>query len=186
MPELLLMILYVLLIAPVSATVEVSWQAGAELAVWGRVWGLPVDRHVRLTRGATGLTMEPDEDRSIAQRLRCSLADIGTVLRSNRARRYLLRHVQLLELDVLVRLSAGDAAHTAVLTGALQQLAGIVQRRLRSRARLVISPDFFTEQTRADMRCILFTRLGNLLIVAAAVYLARRLEQAEHNVDRAA
>ncbi|MBQ8312639.1 MAG: DUF2953 domain-containing protein [Clostridia bacterium] len=154
MPVLLLLLLFT---APVKFTL--LYDQALTLDV--RIWGLGRSWQPHFTAGM------PAQPKSL-------LRSLGTLLRSNHARR-LFRMDSQLRLQALLRLGLDDAARTALLTGLLQQAA----RFLPHQADIRIQPDFLG-RTRLQARCILFTHLGTLLITAAMLLTAYLLEGREH------
>lgn len=155
-----LLFLFLLVIAPVE--LQALWDQGLTLDI--RVWGIgrtfPVD-----------LSGSGGQGTSRQQFMRI----LGTILRTDKARRFLLRHITLVRLQAGVRLSLQDAARTAVLTGLLQQLARLLPQRVEVRVR----PEFLGP-TRLQGRCILFFHLGTIIITAAMALTAYLLEAREH------
>ena len=90
-------------------------------------------------------------------------------------RRFLHRNIRLHKLDALILLHTGDAAHSALISGALQGLTSIHTVKRRN-VRIRILPDFFRGQTTVQARSIIRIRLG-ILIVTMLMLLALRLQQ---------
>lgn len=156
---MLVLLFYLLFIAPVRLTLTLDGGFSIGLTIWG-----------------LGRTWQPDmkpgpENRSPQQFMRM----LGTVLRTDKARKFLLRSVRLVSLHALIRLGLSDAARTAAVTGALRQLT----RLLPQQADVRIQPDFI-HPTRIQARCILFFHLGTIIITAAMVLTAYLLEAREH------
>ena len=98
--------------------------------------------------------------------------------RANHARRYLLSHTQLVKLDAILLLRTDDAAHTALLTGALQPLSQLPRRNVR----IHVFPDFFRPHSTLQLRCIIRWKLGTLLltsILLLAAYIRQRNSESE-------
>lgn len=157
---MLLLLLFLLLITPVELCA--LWDHGLTLTL--RFWGIgrsfPVD-------------LSPSAGQSPSRQQLMRL--IGTALRTDKARLFLLRHVTLVCIQALLRLGLRDAARTAVCAGLLQQLAQL----LPERADIRIQPDFLSP-TRLQLRCILFFHLGTLIITAGMALVAYLLEAREH------
>lgn len=85
------------------------------------------------------------------------------LMSSHTARRFLLAHTQLEQLDLHILLHTSTAAQTALWAGALDalgRLPPIWQRRIRLRC----LPDFFQQHTQWAGRCIIRLKPGTLLI----------------------
>lgn len=156
---MLILLLTLLLIAPVNLTL--TWDQGLTINL--RIWGIGRSFPVDVT--PSGQSMPH----------RQFIRLIGTFLRTDKARRFLLHHIHLVRLQALLRIGLSDAARTALLSGFLQQIA----RMLPARADIRIQPDFLTP-SRLQVRCILFFHLGTILIAAAMVLMAYLLESREH------
>lgn len=156
---MLALLLFVLCITPVQLTLH--WQQGLEVRL--RVWGISHNRKVPPPATGQGTPHQ--------QFMRL----LGTVLRTDKARCFLLRHTHLIRLQALVCLGLRDAAATAVLTGFLRQLAPLLPRK----ADIRVQPNFIGP-TRIQARCILFFHLGTILITAVMGLTAYLLEWREH------
>lgn len=159
---MLVLLLFVLFITPVQLTLH--WQQGLELRL--RVWG--ISRSHRVPPPAKGQQGTPHQ-----QLMRL----LGTVLRTDKARRFLFRHTQVVRLQALVYLGLQDAAATAILTGLLRQLALLLPRRADVR----VQPNFLGS-TQVQARCILFFHLGTILITAVMGLAAYLMECREHPI----
>lgn len=155
----MLILLFLILLTPVRLTV--TWDAGLVLDL--RMWGIGRSFSAESSGDGVGMPRK--------QWLRL----IGTALRTDTARRFLVRHTRLISLQALLRLGLNSAAQTAVLTGLLQQIALL----LPAKADIRIQPDFLSD-TKLQARCILFWHLGTLLITAAMALTAYFLEAREH------
>ena len=155
---LVVLLVFLVLITPVQLTLLRDGQSRITL----RLWGL-------------GGSFVPTLPAGSARQSRQFLRLMGTVLRTEKARRLFRRHVHVTAFQVLFRLHMEDAAATCLLTGLLQQLAPL----LPEGADVRIQPEFIFP-TRLQLRCILFFRLGTILIIAAMVLLAYLREGREH------
>lgn len=156
---MLVLLLFVVLITPVQLTLH--WQQGLDVCL--RVWGIRLHRQVPPPAKGQGIPHQ--------QFMRL----LGTVLRTNKARRFLLKHTQLICLQALVCLGLQDAAATAVLTGLFRQLTPLLPKRADVR----VQPNFLGP-TQVQARCILFSHLGTILITAAMGLAAYFMESREH------
>lgn len=156
---MLVLLLFVLFITPVQLTLH--WQQGLELRL--RVWGISRSRRVPPPSKGQGTPHQ--------QLMRL----LGTVLRTDKARRFLFRHTQVVCLQALVCLGLRDAAATAIWTGLLRQLAPLLPRKADVR----VQPNFLGS-TQVQARCILFFHLGTILITAVMGLAAYLMECREH------
>lgn len=88
----------------------------------------------------------------------------GALQRADRARRYLLRRIRLDSLDALLLLRTGDAARSALLSGAVQSVLSCIPAARRRQVRIRVLPEFFREHATLQARCIIRLRLGTLLL----------------------
>lgn len=176
--------LYAAMIAPVRVRCDVFWHGQAEVDIWARIWGLPLGQSLSLGRDAF-IRMLPAHAPAEDDAMRRRLASVGAVLRGDGARRYLARHVRIVQLDAKVNLSMQDAARTAVASGLLQWAAQAVYTLAKGRARIAVVPEFYAERSAAEARCILFFRLGHMIYVCMAALAAWLLERREHGLTHA-
>lgn len=156
---MLILLPVLLLISPVNLIL--TWDQG--LTVGLRIWG--IGRSFPVNVSPSGQSMPHQQFMRLT----------GTLLRTDKARRFLLGHIHLVRLQALLRIGLSDAARTALLSGLLQQLTHL----LPAYADIRIQPDFLAP-TRLQVRCILFFHLGTILIIAAMVLMAYLLESREH------
>ena len=185
-----LLLLYLVLITPLRLTVCLSHAGETRLLVRLQAWGIPLTWRIRSQRLRSGRVTTlfrknhppkeapPDTGRRVR-------VVAGAYLRSNRARAYFRGHVRLLSLEALVHIVLSDAAQTALAAGLLGALGRLISLRMQGRARVQVIPAFFHQQTTAQARCILFFRLGTILITAALAGAAYLLEKREHPSPRA-
>lgn len=102
---------------------------------------------------------------------------LDALLRADKARRFLLRHTRLDQLDGLLLLRTPDAARSALWAGTLQGLLGCIPPARRRHVRLRVLPEFFRAHTTLSARCIIRFRLGTILITASLLLLAWFREQ---------
>ena len=107
----------------------------------------------------------------------------GLLHGDNRAWRYLLGHSRLVQLDVQALLHTGDAARSALLSGAIHGIVACIPPLHRKEVRIQILPEFFREQSTVNLRCIIRLKLGTLLLTAGMLGLmflqARQLKESE-------
>ena len=157
---MLALILFLLLISPIRLTLTLDNGFTVDLRLWG------------FGRGWQPVLSSGQGNTSRQQLLRM----VGTVLRTNHARRFLCKHITLVKLQAMLHLSLADAANTALATGMLRQIASL----LPANADVRIHPDFLHASSRLQARCILFFHLGTIVIAAGMVLLAWLLERREH------
>ena len=185
-----LLLLYAVLITPLRLSVYASHEGETRLLVCVRAWGIPFTWRIRSRRLRSGRVTtllrnnHPPKDAppDTGHRIRVI---VGAYLRSNRARTFFQGHVRLLRLDALVHIALSDAAQTALAAGLLGALGRLFSLRMQGQVRLKVIPAFFQQQTTAQARCILFFRLGTILITAALAGAAYLLEKREHPPTRA-
>lgn len=182
---MLWMLLILLLATPVRLEIHIDAAKNVSVRLLGRVWGLPFRRRMELRR--QGLKMQlftqveqepfrkPPEDQ-----LRRGMVLLGTLLRTDKARRSLLRAIDLLQLDVRLAIGFQDASVTALATGMAAGVVRLLPRKLQQASRIRIAPDFLRQRTQAQVRCIIFFHLGSLLPAAALTLAAAFLEAREH------
>ena len=185
-----LLVMYLVLITPLRLAVCLSHAGETRLLVRMQVWGIPLTWRIRSRRLRSGRVTTllrknrppreapPDTGRRIQ-------VVAGAYLRSNRARAFLREHVRLLSLETLVCIALSDAAQTALTAGLLGALGRLISLRTQGRARVKVVPAFFHQQTTVQARCILFLRLGTILLTAALAGTAYLLEKREHPSPRA-
>lgn len=154
MPVLLLLLFFV---TPLKLTILYDKKLSIDL----RIWGLGRSWSPRFS-GGTPAKSNP------------LLHSLITMLRKGHARR-LLRMDGFFRLQAMLHIGLEDAARTALITGLLQQTV----RFLPHQADIRIQPDFLG-RTRLQVRCILFTHLGTLLITAAMLLTAHLLTGRQH------
>lgn len=108
------------------------------------------------------------------------MAMLGTFLRADKARRFLLRHTRLMDLTLRLHLSLADAASTAVITGLLRAMTAFLPPAMRRRTHLSLQPDFLALRSGGRLRCMVSLRVGILLITGGMALTAWLLEKREH------
>ena len=184
-----LILVLLLLITPLQARLTLRHAARTEGVLTLRAWGFSRDLRFRVAPTAQGrqLILEGKRVHPVQAQpaqLRSALVSVGTFLRSDRARKFFLRHVELQELSISTQLCLDNAARTAMITGVFRTLYSLLPPAWRRRVRLYAAPDFLHTSSSAYLRCILFTHLGTLVITAAMLLIAWMLERREHRSDR--
>ena len=163
-----LLALYVLLITPVTVRLDVKLFHGAEATVAPRVWGLGPE--LRFALKDHHLVRLDGKGRAHP----LTLGGRGAPRPPTPALLKALQSLTLLQLDVALCVSLGDAARTALTAGALGSVWRALPSRWRRRARLQVRPDFLGGQGGAQARCMVFFRLGTLLITAISLWISMR------------
>lgn len=162
----LLILLYLILISPLRAGVVFSLGRGMPRAGLGiMIWGFSWQFHGALIRDKAGrlhLEASNGSGRKIRLRgLRGPSPSFGRLVRSfqkaDRARALLRCSVHLESIRAAVEIGGGNAARTALWTGALMALGGILPPRT-----LLCRPAFGRESA-LRFHCIADARLGTLL-----------------------
>ena len=146
-------------------------KADAMLSIWGfrRQWLLVADWNGIRSEGRRGTTVLSPE------RMRQGMSSMPTGLwRDRDARRFLLRHLTLHQVDVMIRVHASDAAVTACATGLLRMVTPLLPSRIRETLWYRVTPDFAAIHSTLTARCIISCRLG-ILVGTAALLLGHRL-----------
>ena len=182
---MLWMLLILLLATPVRLTIEAHYAAGLTLQLLWRVWGLPFRRRIDWRRDAHGshlLTQfeEQAPHEPPSEQVRRFLVAMGTLLRTDKARRSFFRALMVRRLDARINMGLKDASSTAVAAGIMDALMLLLPQRIRQVARIRVTPDFLRQRTALQARCIIFFHLGSLLPAAAMTLAAAMMEAREH------
>ena len=102
---------------------------------------------------------------------------------AKRTRRRLMRWIHLEQLDACILLCTGNAARSALLSGAAQSLA-CIPAALHRHIRIQVLPAFFQEQTELHARCIICCRAGILLLTALMLLAEGLLRQHQQKARR--
>lgn len=182
-PLLLCLMMVAGLATPLELSLALSVGEGATGQARLSVWGIPLHWAFRthqeggrlrlMVRGRRLHTGEHQAQPITSARVKVWL---GTLLRTDKARKCFFNGVHLTEGDVKLRLALSDAAKTAVLSGALTTLGGWLPDTLHLR----VIPDFWSEHSAFSMRLALATRLGTLVLTAVLMLVAWLGERAEH------
>lgn len=157
-------------------------QGQVSAGVWPLMHRIPF-RILRTPRGGHQLIF-PGPARPPApanpRNMKSALVILGTLLRTDHARKLLLGGTQLIQFTLQLHLSLSDAAHTAMAVGAVQQLFRLLPRRFRRRARLSVQPDFLMHRSCWQGQCIVVIPLGILIITGGMLLTAYLMERREH------
>lgn len=162
------LILFILLISPVTVRLDIRLVHGAEAVIAPRVWGLGPQlrfsfqdhRPVRIDR------------KGRAHPLRITGNSTGAP--PPQALHRAISLLTLTQLDVALCISLGDAAHTALTAGGLQSVWQALPIAWRRRARFQVRPDFLGGQGGVQARCMVFCHLGTLLYAALLLLISSR------------
>ena len=185
---IILIFVSLLMLLPLRLSLHLTRAAGTQGTLGVMLGPLRLSLPFRVARDARGghrlifLPRRPREKPRPASPtgMQRGMAIAGAFLRADRARRYLLRHMQLIDLTAQVRLSLSDAASTAVITGLLRALTAFLPAGMRGRTHLSLQPDFLAPRTSVRLRCMISLRVGILLITGGMALTAWMLEKREH------
>ncbi|MCH5288076.1 MAG: hypothetical protein J1E43_11725 [Christensenellaceae bacterium] len=184
---LALLMLYLLLITPVTLRLDLRLAGETDVLLAARLWGLGPNLRFRLRRTEQGHRVFRVDKKGRETPLKAApspgkpaMTALRTILRGDHARQLLFRGITLLRLDAAVNVSLGDAARTALTAGTLQSLWRALPCAWRRRARLQVRPDFLNGRGSLQARCIVFFHLGTLILTAALLLLSLRMERSAH------
>lgn len=195
----ILMAVYALLITPLRLRVDVA--AGAHLsgAAVLKIWGFRLQASMGLVRNDQGKLLLAFRRKDSPKQHSGSIGDTWQKLQyafrflktSNRTRGFFAKTITILFVGLRARISLPNAAHTALGSGAASVVLSILRQRLHSKGvpcRLEVWPDFEQKPCAAQLSCILFMRLGNLLFgcaMAGAALLAARIREKRREEEHA-
>lgn len=184
---MLLILFLLILFTPLRLRLQLQMGRGTagRLTIW--LWGVRQDVPFRLEKGQLILPGRPPRTmHAEPEQGKQFLMGVGTLLRTDQARRLIKQYVQLEALRIGVRLALSDAAATAMVTGALRSLPTLLPCDWQKRVRIHVVPDFLAQGTMGQGECIIFTHLGILLITGVMLLTAWKREQREHQQAREA
>ena len=175
----MLMLLLVLLLTyicflPVTLQADVHHHAATQAQIKARLMGI---EKTWLIRGLSGAATQ------LRQRRSRMLLEL--LLRTDKARGFLLQHIRLDRLDALVLLRTEDAARSALLTGALRSVLICIPAVRRGRVRIQVLPEFFRAHSTVNARCIIRIRLGTIILTAMMLLIAHIREQRQQKARHA-
>ena len=195
------MAVYALLITPLHLRVDIAAGAHVSGALVLRIWGFHVQANVGLVRNEQGklhlafrLKGSPKQHSgSVADTWKKIMIMIRLIRETNLTRTFFARTISVLHVDLKTRIGFSDAAYTALTAGSIRVLLDMWRERLRRsgiHCSLKAWPDFEGNPCAAQFSCILFMRMGNLLLgcalaSAAAWAVRRRVKLASSEEDRA-
>lgn len=181
------LIVFLILITPVTLRLDLRWIHTADLLIAPRFWGLGPTLRLRVEKTQHGHQVFRIDKHGNAKPLKLpsspSAAPSLHMLRSalqGGPLRWFIRGLSLMQFDVALNVSLDNAARTALTAGAAQSLWRALPCAWRKKARLQVRPDFLSGQGGAQARWIVFFHLGTLLITAAMLMIRFGLERIEH------
>ncbi len=188
---------YALLITPLRLRADLA--AGAHLsgAMVLTVWGFRLQANLGLIRDDAGklhLALRfkksgRQHSGSVEETLR-QVGALSRLFREMRAARILLsKTLSIQYLGASARIGFADAAHTALAAGAISILLDEGRKILKHKkipCRLISWPDFSGKPCAAQFTCILFMRLGNLLLAGAMAGIAAAAAKLRRNKEERA
>ena len=179
---LALWLLAALLITPLELELQAALADSLTGQACLRIWRVPLHAGFRTSRAGNGLRIwlrgqrldTPERPAPPVNPTRLKVL-LGTLLRSDHARRMLLRGVHLRQGMLQARLSLRDAAKTALVCGA----ANLIQTFFPGKLRTEVLPDFWSGHSAFALRLNLEVRLGTLVGAALLTLAAAVLEALE-------
>jgi hypothetical protein len=185
------MILFALCITPLHLRLDMA--AGKHLsgAMVLHIWGLRLQANIGLIRDDQGqlhlaLRMKGSPKQhsgSVIETWKRVIIIVRFIRETKLTQAFLSKTVTVLHVGLKARLGFSDAAQTALTSGAASILLDIWRQKLKIRkipCNLQVWPDFAGNPCAAQLSCILFMRLGNLLLGCAlagfAAWVAHRRE----------
>jgi len=157
---------------PITLQADVHHHASTQTRIIIHVAGLTKTWHF------SGLTGAATQLRQSRTRLLLEM-----FRRADKARAFLLRRLHLEQLDALLLLCTGNAARSALLTGAIQGTLAFIPHLRRRNVRIRVLPDFFRERSTVSARCIIRLRVGTIILTAMMLLIAhfrgQRLTESE-------
>ncbi len=188
---------YALLITPLRLRIDLA--AGAHLsgAMVLTAWGFRLQANLGLIRNEAGklhLALRfkqggRQHSGSVEETLH-QVRALSRLFRGMRvARIFLSNTLSIQYVGASVRIGFADAAHTALAAGAVSALLDAGRGMLKSKkipCRLQSWPDFSGKPCAAQLTCILFMRLGNLLLAGAMAGIAAAAARTRRNKEERA
>ncbi len=179
------MVVYALLITPLQLRVDVAAGAHVSGALVLRIWGLHLQANVGLIRNEQGrlhlafrLKGSPKQHSgSVADTWKKILVMIRMIRETNITKAFFTHTLSVLHVNLKARIGFSDAAYTALTAGSIGILLNLWRERLKLRGihcSLNVWPDFEGNPCAAQFSCILFMRMGNLLLGCALASAAAR------------
>ena len=183
---------YALFITPLHLRLDVA--AGKHLSgvMVLHIWGLRLQANIGLIRDDQGqlhlafrVKGSPKQHSgSVVDTWKRSVKIARFVRETEGIRAFMSRTVTILHVGLIARFGFSDAAQTALLSGTASIFLDVLRQKLKMRGipcNLQAWPDFAGNPCAAQLSCILFMRLGNLLLGCAlagfAAWVARRREK---------
>ncbi len=169
------MAVYALLITPLHFRLDVAVGKHLSGAMVLHIWGLRLQANLGFIRDDQGklhlalkLKGSPKQHSgSVADTWKRAVKIVRFIRGTELTSSYLSKTLTLLYVGLKARLGFTDAAQTALSAGAAAILLDIWRKKLKIRGiacNLQAWPDFAGNPCAAQLSCILFMRLGNLLL----------------------
>ena len=179
------MAVYALLITPLHLRLDVAAGTHVSGAIVLRIWGFHLQANVGLIRNEQGKLhlafrmkgSQRQHSDSVADTWHRILVMIRLVRETNLTRAFFARTLSVLHMGLKARIGFSDAADTALAAGSIKIVLDIWRERLKLRGvqcNLKVWPDFEGNPCAAQFSCILFMRMGNLLLGCALASVAAR------------
>ena len=175
---LIILIMIILLTLPAEIRTELRHTDATQLFIRLQITGIHRTWRLLLLRTAVGHRLVLDGKNGLQpldpQSFRRSRGStLLTALGQEKSiRRYLLQHLHLQTLEAFALLRTDDAAHSALLSGALQAILSSFPS-FRRKARIRIFPEFFRGHSTVLAKCIIRIRLGTILLTAMMLLAAQ-------------
>jgi len=172
------MVVYALLITPLHLRLDMAVGRHLSGALVLHIWGLRLQANLGLIHDDQGrlhlaLRMKGSPKQhsgSVVDTWQRAIMIVRFIRKRNLTRAFISRTVTLMHVKMKARLGFSDAAQTAISAGAASILLDIWKQKLKIRGiscDLQVWPDFAGNPCAAQLSCILFMRLGNLLVGCA-------------------
>jgi hypothetical protein len=195
----ILLAVYALLITPLRLRLDVAAGAHFSGAAVLKIWGIRLQANMGLIRDDEGKLLLALRRKDSDKQHSGSIGDTWQTLQhalyflreADRTRAFFAKTITVLFVGLRARISFPNAAHTALGSGAASVLLSIFREKLHSKGvpcRLEVWPDFEFKPCAAQLSCILFMRLGNLLFgcaMAGIVLFIARIREKRREEDHA-
>jgi hypothetical protein len=188
----IILAVYALLITPMHLRLDMAVGKHLSGAMVLHIWGLRLQANLGLIRDDQGqlhlaLRMKGSPKQhsdSVVDAWKRAIKIVRFIRETEWTQTFLSRTVSVLHVGLIARLGFSDAAQTALISGAASIFLDIWRQKLKIRGipcNVRAWPDFAGNPCAAQLSCILFMRLGNLLLGCAlagfAVWVAHRREK---------
>ncbi len=195
----ILLAVYALLITPLRLRLDIAAGAHFSGAAVLKIWGIRMQANMGLIRDNEGKLLLAFRRKNSNKQHSGSIGDTWQTLQyalqflktADRTRAFFAKTITVMFIGLRARISFPNAAHTALGSGAASVLLSIFKKNLHSRGvpcSLEVWPDFEGKPCAAQLSCILFMRLGNLLFgcaMAGIALLIARIREKRREEDHA-